>query len=212
MKYFFTLIFLSFSYLIFSQKTNLPERYWEDQLYASVTYNTLNNQPSNLSKNKFSYGIGFGYIKDIPFNRLGKWALGLGLGYGFDVFNHKMHIDNSENFSPSTNDNKLYLHNLEFPIQLRWRNSDAKKYAFWRIYGGVRLSYNINNTYSSDTKTIKNIKAYNKFQTGLELSVGYNSINFYIYYGLNPLFKDVKINNEQINTRIARLGVIFYIL
>ncbi len=213
MKYVFTLIFLGYSFFGLSQKSNLNEKYWEDQLYGSITYNTLHNQPNSISKNRFSYGFAFGYIKDIPFNRTGKWALGIGVGYDFDVFNHKLHIDSNQNFTYSTtNNDKLLLHNLEFPIQLRWRNSNAKKYDFWRVYTGVRLSYNLSNIYKSDTETIKNISAYNKFKTGLELSVGYNSVNFYIYYGLNPLFKNIKINNEPVITQIAKIGLIFYIL
>ncbi len=214
MKYFFTLIFLIYSFSGFSQKSNLSERYWEDQLYATVTYNILHKQPDSSHGNEFSYGIALGYIKDIPFSRAGKWALGMGIGYGFDSFNHKLHINNKEQFSFSTNksNDKLFLHNLEFPIQLRWRNSNATRYAFWRVYAGTRLSYNLSNIYTSDIGTVRNIKAYNRFQTGLELSVGYNSTTFYVYYGLNPLFKDTKIKNEQINTRIVRFGVIFYIL
>lgn len=219
MKYFIYLSIL-FSFISASAQIDslkLGERYWEDQLYIGITYNTLNKQLDGISSSGFSYGFSTGYIKDIPFNRRGNWAGAIGVGYSFDSFTHGLKVDNST-FSVDDNlySNKIKLHNVEFPIQIRWRASDAVTYSFWRIYAGVRLSYNFSNRFkyvlNEKQYSFSNITNYNKFQTGLELSFGYSAFNFYVYYGLTPMYKNAYINNEKIDTRIAKFGLIFYLL
>lgn len=215
---FFLLTIVSIS--IFSQADTLKlgDKYWEDQLYISVSYDVLRDQPSGISSSGFSYNLSAGYIKDIPFDRKGNFAAGIGVGYGFNSFNHGLQVLNTNSVQAATNisSNTIKLNNIEFPIQLRWRNSDALTYSFWRVYAGVKLSYNLNNKFSyvenGQTKTFSNIAIFNRFQTGLELSAGYGAINFYVYYGLSPIYKNVAINNQSVNTKIAKFGLIFYLL
>jgi hypothetical protein len=52
----------------------------------------------------------------------------------------------------------------------------------------------------------------NKIQYGTYLSVGYNTVNFNIYYGLNPIFKSAEINGRPIEMNSLNFGFIFYIL
>lgn len=206
--------------ITFSQKDSLQlgDRYLEDQLYIGITYNVFLKQPSNADESGFSFGVSTGYIKDIPFNRKGKWAAGIGLGYNYGTFSHDLLIDSSDNFSIDAlaSLNRIRLHNIEMPIQLRWRDSDSVTYSFWRVYAGVRLSYNIANTFkytvNNQNFRFTDVGVYNKFQTGLELSVGYGVINFFVYYGLTPMYKNAFINKEAINTKIAKFGLIFYLL
>lgn len=220
MKYLISFLFLINSVTSFAQKDSLQveTRYWEDQLYISVSYNTLTKQPKSVNGSGFSYGISGGYIKDIPFNIKGKWAAGIGLGYSYDVFSHDLLISSSEVFSADAgkSSNKFKLHTIEVPLQIRWRNSDATTYSFWRIYTGIRLGYNISNSFKNNENnqsyTLSNINAFNKFQTGLEFSAGYGAVNFYVYYGLTPMYKNAKLNGEKINTKIAKFGLIFYLL
>lgn len=45
------------------------------------------------------------------------------------------------------------------------------------------------------------------------LSVGYNTWNFYAYYGLNSFFKEnTLLEGEQIELQSFQLGLMFYIL
>ncbi|MBS9774170.1 MAG: PorT family protein [Tenacibaculum sp.] len=202
-----------FSIVLSAQKDSLKvdDKYWEDQLYVNITYNTFKTQPKKTSLSLFSYGISAGYIKDIPLNKRRSWATGIGLGYGYNYYTHKLYFKNSNTYW-----NGFREHNIEFPIQLRWRNSNATTYSFWRIYAGVRLSYNFSNKlkYSIGNKeySSKNISNYNEFQTGLELSIGYNAFNFYIYYGLTPMYKNMFVDKEKINNRAIKFGLIFYLL
>lgn len=217
--YFFFLFFcLKVFCQIDSTKIKIGERYWEDQLYLSTNYNILTNQPRIADVSGFSYGISTGYIKDFPFNEKGKWAAGIGIGYSFDSFSHNLKIEEGKKLTIElgVTSNKIKLHSLELPIQLRWRNSNAFKYAFWRIYVGIRLSYNLNNKFrykiNNQEYSFSNIPIYNKFQSGIELSAGYSTFNFYAYYGLSPMYKNAFLNKEKINTKILKFGLIFYLL
>lgn len=220
MKHFISLLILFFSIQLLAQKDTLKlgDRYWEDQLYISVTYNTLNKQPTGAGGTGFSYGFATGYVKDIPFNKKGSFSGGLGLGYNYDNFNHGLAYDGNGNFtiSPSLTLNKFSLHNIEMPIQLRWRTSDALTYSFWRIYAGVKLSYNLSNSFryiqNNTNFSFSNISNFNKLQTGLEISLGYSAFNFYMYYGLTPMYKNTSINGTTVNTRIAKFGLMIYLL
>ncbi len=218
MSKFLYISFLFFSLSLFAQKDSLQlgDCYLEDQIYASVTYNQLFNQPKNVGPSGFSYGISVGYIKDLPLNKRGNWAMGIGLGYNYDKFNHLLNVGYLTDIGNHTlSSNKIALYNIEIPIQLRWRTSDAVTYSFWRIYAGLRLSYNIYNSFQFEinNKSFEksNIDTYNKFQTGLELSAGYGKINFFMYYGLMPMY-DASIDDKKIDTKIAKFGMIFYLL
>lgn len=199
----------------------MGDRYAEDQIYASVSYAQFFNQPSVISRSGFSYAISTGFIKDIILNKRGNVSFALGVGYGFDFFNHELKVEelnNITNFSTSANldSNVFKAHNLEFPLELRWRTSTSKKYDFWRIYGGVKFLYNLSNKFqfveNTTEFTYKNVNSYNSFQYGISLSAGYDVFNVNFYYSLTPLFKDATINGKNINTSILKFGLIFYIL
>lgn len=52
-----------------------------------------------------------------------------------------------------------------------------------------------------------------KWNYGIYLSVGYNTWNFYAYYGLNSFFKEnTLLEGEQIELQSFQLGLMFYIL
>ena len=212
-----------FTGLIFSQKDSLiiGDKYLEDQLYISLTYNSLRAQPSIVNSSGLSYGLSSGFIRDIPFNKNRNFGIGVGLGYGFDFFNHGLIVseDNNEiiyRVDNTITSNKFFSHNLELPFEIRWRNSTKRKYSFWRIYTGIKLSYNFSNkfeyTNTEGTFTFKNISSFNKWQTGFIISAGYDAFNFHLYYGLNSIYKGAIIDGNPINTKVIKFGLTFYIL
>ena len=106
---------------------------------------------------------------------------------------------------------------MEFPLEFRWRTSTATKYNFWRVYTGVKFSYNLANKFQFDDATnttfkYANITNYNKLQYGLTLSAGYDEFNVHIFYGLTPVFKNSNFNGEEVNSKILKFGLIFYLL
>ena len=219
---FFLFLFIG-TLFSFAQKDSLQlgDRYAEDQIYLSISYAQLYNQPSTITKSGFSYGISAGFLKDIILNKKGSISIAAGIGYGFESFNHELkvvEVNNNTRFSEATNinSNDFKTSNLEFPLELRWRTSNANKYNFWRVYTGIKFLYNLSNRFdfieNNTNFSYKNVSAFNKFQYGLTLSAGYDEFNINIYYGLTPIFKNATINGEAINTKTLKFGLIFYIL
>jgi hypothetical protein len=208
----------------FGQKDslNLGDRYAEDQIYVAVSYAQFLDQPQDIFKSNFSYGLSVGFLKDIILNKQGNVSIAAGVGYGFDFFNHKLKVEELNNTTIFSSDatisaNLFKSHNLEFPLELRWRTSTATKYSFWRIYAGIKFLYNFSNKFQFDdengtTFKYKDVSNYNKLQYGLTLSTGYDEFNINLYYGLTPVFKNSTINGEVINTKILKFGLIFYLL
>jgi len=199
--------------------------YREDQFYFSVTYNLLTQIPQGLKQDKFSAGLSAGFLRDMPINKKRTLAFATGLGLSYQNYFQNLTIskvpdgtltyDVSDYNDIASNRYRQYL--VEVPIEFRWRNSTFESYRFWRIYGGIKLSYVISNKSVLDTgeetHKITNNPDINKFQYGVYMAVGYNTWNVYLNYGLNPLFKDVKTTSGQnVDVRTLNAGLIFYIL
>jgi|TARA_B110000977_G_scaffold197663_1_gene280775 hypothetical protein len=224
--YFFLALFLNCFSTLQSQVDYTIEQdslYREDQFYLSVTYNALINLPNNVSQNSFSTGVHLGAIRDFPLNKRRNIALALGLGYSFNFFNQNIRISGSNPTTYTTIEDSNYSKNnfsqhfLEAPLEFRWRTSKADSYKFWRVYTGLKLGYLIaSKSVFDDGSTLesqRNLKDLNRLQYGLTLSVGYNTWNGYIYYGLNPVFDHVSTTSLQpIEMSALKVGLIFYIL
>jgi hypothetical protein len=181
-----------------------------------------------------SNGLHIGVIRDMPINKSRTKAIGIGLGYSYNSYFHNLkavetetgimyeEIDSDVNFDR----NKYRTHELELPIEFRWRTSKLEedengsirdKYKFWRVYGGIKFGYIFSGVskFISDSEKIKfQNEDFNRFQYGLTLSAGYNTWNFHVYYGLNKLFKDstMTVDGEQFDMNTIKVGLMFYIL
>jgi hypothetical protein len=220
------MLFLNCLYTVKAQVNQTIEQdslYREDQFYVSVTYNALIDLPNNVSQNSFSTGVHLGVIRDFPLNKRRNIALALGLGYSFNSFNQNIRISgyNPYNYtileSYNYSKNNFTQHFIEVPFEFRWRTSNAQSYKFWRVYTGLKLGYLIasksvfNDRSGSDNQ--KNLTDLNKLQYGLTMSIGYNTWNGYVYYGLNPVFNDVStIDLQSIDMSALKIGLIFYLL
>ncbi|KAB1070617.1 PorT family protein [Tamlana haliotis] len=226
---FFILFLLGAVPVCFAQDvpvTEIDSLYKEDHFYAGLTYNFISQRPEGLSQNGFSWGINAGYIKDIPINKARNKAIGIGLGYATDAYNHNLLVteDSNGDFQyeildegSSYSKNKFSFHLIELPIEFRWRTSTPTDYAFWRIYGGFKFGYVFSDTssYKGEQGEYRytNNSDFNNFQYGLMLSAGYNTWNFHVNYLLNPIFSDsAQLNGEAIEMSIIKIGLIFYIL
>jgi hypothetical protein len=227
MKTFFTYLFLFVSYFVFSQTeianvTEADSLYREDQFYISLTYNSPQGRPSGYNQNSFSTGLSFGFLRDMPISKNRHWSIATGLGYAYNNIKHNFAVKTIADLTTYSVDdsyskNKLVLHYLDLPLEIRWRNSTAESHRFWRIYTGFKASYIFANktVFESSTAnhTIRNNSDFNKLQYGPYLSFGYNTINLYAYYALNPLFKDVKTTSgENVDLKTFNIGFMFYIL
>ena len=223
MKKLIFFFFIGCSSIAFSQKDSLQlgSKYAEDQLYFLISYNQLFDQPSLVKGSGFSYGLSTGFMKDLILNKNGSISLALGFGYNYDLLNHGLTIAKENNEVTFQVDNSgaintLTIHNLEFPFEFRWRNSDAQTYKFWRVYMGVKASYNVSNNFKftdqSNSFSYKNVSRFNSWQYGLTLSVGYDVFTAHMYYGLTPMLKDTMLGTTDISSKTMRIGLIFYFL
>ena len=73
------IFFLFISSLVLAQNDSIivDDKYLEDQFYANFTYIGLLNTPPQISKTGFSYGIGLGFIKDLPVNESRNFGFGV---------------------------------------------------------------------------------------------------------------------------------------
>lgn len=226
MKWHPLLLMALLSPMLWAQQSDTDDlRYLEDQFYIGLTYNSLLERPPGVNQRSLSYGLQGGFIKDIPINRKRTFALGLGVGYGINSYysnlvastvNGGIQYDlptDIEGFRRS----KVETHTLEFPIELRWRNSNPSDYKFWRIYPGIRLGYTFNARSKLATDSGKESFQNDDLQTfqyGAMINLGYNTFNLHVYYGLNALFNDGirTVDGQALGLKPLRLGLIFYIL
>jgi hypothetical protein len=206
-----TLFLLLFSTCLKAQTDGsfVDNKYLEDQIYFSLTYIYMLNLPDPISQSGFSYGLAGGFIKDFPLNKRRNFGLAVGLGYGFNNYYFDVKSDNSE-----LTTNKIILHSVELPVELRYRTSTPLKYKFWRFYPGIKFGYRFaqNTSFGKSADfNVDDIIKINDFLYGLTFSVGYNKWNLHAYYGLNDLFNETKINPYSINITDLRVGLIFYI-
>ncbi len=234
MRIIFSCLFLLTFVNSFAQEEVKPEikpivkidsLYREDQFYFSVTYNMFTDIPIAFKQNKFSLGLSGGFLRDMPVNKSRTIAIATGLGLSYQNYNQNLNIsrDGSGTIIYGVNNSSEFVSNryrqysVDLPIEFRWRNSTYESTKFWRIYGGVKLSYIFSSTSLLDdgenNYNINNNKDINKFQYGPYLAAGYNTWNLYIYYGLSPLFNSATtLSGEKITMKTLNAGLIFYIL
>ncbi|EDP97324.1 porin family protein [Kordia algicida OT-1] len=207
------------------QDTIPDENYREDQFYIGFTYNILQNRPSGISQNNLSNGIHLGFIRDFPINEKRNKAIGIGVGYSYNSYFHNLKATETSagvSYEAIASDegfkrNKYRTHEVELPIEFRWRTSTSTDYKFWRIYGGIKFGYIFSGVskFVGDNEKIKfQNDDFDRFRYGLTLSAGYNTWNFHVYYGLNKLFKDgtATTSGEQFEMNTIKVGLMFYIL
>lgn len=199
--------------------------YREDQFYFGVTYNTLQKRPSGISQRSFSTGFNVGFLRDMPINKKRTYAIAAGLGMSYNSFNQNLLITKIDeeilyqNFPEdiSYKRNKFSLLRLDVPIEFRWRNSTPNSHKFFRLYTGVKLGYllasNSRLISNSGNSIINNNPDFNKFHYGVYIATGYNTWNFYAYYGLNSIFNSNAVfNGNSIDMNAVNFGLQFYIL
>lgn len=230
MKICWSILFLLAFGTVWPQQIEVPDfnavdsLYREDQFYFSFTYNILNGKDAGISQNKFSPGITAGFLRDMPVNDDRTISIAAGLGYAFHNYNYNLIVSedgsvrNYELIAPDIgyDKNRLTLHFVELPIEFRWRTSTFESHKFWRVYTGVKLSYLFasQSKYVSTTEThvVSNNKDLTALRYGVYLATGYNTWNFTIYYGLNPIFDSAQLNGKSIDVKTLNLGLMFYIL
>ncbi len=232
MKYLITLftgLFLSPLFLIAQEDQEVvvvDSLYREDQIYIGLTYNVLANKPAGVDNRDFSGGVHFGVLRDMPINKRRNIAVAAGLGYAFNSYGHNLFVGKAEsgegvfivlNEDYTYDKNRFITHELELPVELRWRTSTPETYRFWRVYGGIKFSYlfHFTSVFGQKGNTIRNsdIEELNRLRYTTFLNFGYNTFNFQVQYNLNGFLNDdARIDNVPVDMSTIKLGLIFYIL
>jgi len=213
----------------FAQEILVPKKvdslYREDQMYVGFTYNLLQNAPKEYSPTGFSLGLHLGILRDIPLNKERTYAIAPGVGLGFQRFDHNIAlttVDNVQNyellFTGNFTKNRWSFYTIDFPIELRWRTSTPESHKFWRIYAGYKGSlvfYDVSRLTIGENRIVThNNKDVRGFQSGVYISAGYNTWNFYFYHALQSLLNQNTraTNGSELNMQIMTFGLQFYIL
>ena len=110
--------------------------------------------------------------------------------------------------------NTFNFSEIQFPLEIRWRNSSPSNYKFWRIYAGLKYSKVIQSAFKHDSSQ-ENYKLtnlpINLDQLGLTLNIGYNTWNIGLYKSLRPFFNK-NIQSLPQGLEQFKVGLIFYIL
>lgn len=224
----FSYLFFLFTSLVVAQDTittpPLDTKFREDHFYFGILFNSFLEKPIGFSQNKLSPGLQLGYLRDIPINSSRTFAIapGLGMSYSSNNLNLVVSMVNQSPFysigSPTDfSTNRFSLYSLDFPLEFRWRNATPDTFRFFRIYAGFKAGYVFNSVYlnvnSEGTNRIRNLEELQRWTYGSYLSVGYNTWNIYLYYGLNKMFRE-NLNglDEGLNVRTLTIGLQFYIL
>ena len=219
-------LFILFSISLgFSQESTLNTKeldslYREDQFYVTANYCVLTNKSTGLTQNKISLGFNGGFLRDFPLNKNRNIAIAPGIGYSFKNYHNSLLIaqDNGVisygEVLESNSKNYFRLQHLEFPLEFRWRSSTPETHKFWRVYAGFKMSYLLTSRsyYSSVNQTynIRNNPDFKKVTYSSYLSLGWNTWNINVNFGLTPLMESATTNLNQIG--FIDMGLIFYIL
>lgn len=226
MKKLFLLCFVLFSLSLSAQEEEenyIDNNYLEDQFYLGIQYSSILSPKNNLDNSGIPYSFQAGFIKDLPINKRRNIGFGLGVGYSYDVIRPNITITpngNNLDFDISNNfNNYRYIsHNLEIPLEFRWRTSTAIKYSFWRIYTGASFVYNFSNKAKFDTGSgstnYSNLDAWNKTNYTIYTSIGYGTWNLHFKYYLNSPFTNTTqtVDGKALDFNVLKIGVLFYIL
>jgi hypothetical protein len=199
--------------------------YREDQFYVGLTFNLIGNKPEAISQSGFSGGFHAGFTRDFPLNDRRDIAIAAGLGWSFNSYSHNLFIGEDENgesiFRNLTRDldystNRFSTQLIEAPLEFRWRTSTTETYKFWRVYTGLKFGYIYHfksNFVQPENQVIQtDVPELDRFRMGATFTFGYNTFNFHIYYSLNSLFPEARLNEETIDISVFRVGLMFYVL
>ena len=196
--------------------------YREDQFYIDLNFSLQPNDISGFKQNGFSRSVHVGMLRDYPISKMGDKAIAVGMGYGFVRLVNNINIEKTQQsylydvpLAQRALRNVFSYHQLQLPVELRWRTSTPSEYAFWRGYLGNRLSYQFGAQYKpffGRKFSLEN--QLNELQHSVGVSLGFNTWNLRLDYSLTPLLKDNirTTNNRQLVLFPLQIGLIFYLL
>ena len=110
--------------------------YREDQFYIGITYNNLQDKNNGIRQGRFTPSYSVGFLRDMPVNKSRTLAIAAGMGYSINNYNinyRTTDVNNTLGYNLLTtfyDKNKLVLHYIDLPLELRWRTSTPESHKF----------------------------------------------------------------------------------
>ena len=208
----------------FIQSQNIPKDeefkfYREDQIYFGTSLMLIKSNQEDLKARGLPRHFQFGIIRDMPLIKSGKLSTGLGLGISFERFTTNLIRSATGLYLLDLNNNiynplSISVKSFEIPISIRWRNSSDRDFAFWRVYGGIKVNWNYRIKAKQNSNFLTIGEELKKFGTSAYLSFGYNTWNFYLSSPIVSTFDSINSNqnNPLIKILPLKVGLIFFIL
>ena len=208
----------------FIQSQNIPKDeefkfYREDQIYFGTSLMLIKSNQEDLKARGLPRHFQFGIIRDMPLIKSGKLSTGLGLGISFERFTTNLIRSATGLYLLDLNNNiydplSISVQSFEIPISIRWRNSSDRDFAFWRVYGGIKVNWNYRIKAKQNSSFLTIGEELKKFGTNAYLSFGYNTWNFYLSSPIVSIFDSLNTNqyNSLIKIVPLKVGLIFFIL
>lgn len=193
-------------------------KYREDQFYFGITHTLMQDKPAGYSPSSVSIGMSGGFLRDFPINKDRNIAIAPGIGYSYLNLRGNLGItpEHEHVILGSFKKSSISLHAIDFPIELRWRTSTPYSHKFWRVYLGFKASYVFEDRTKTSTNEYSTVfhgdENKTKWLYGMYLSAGFNTWNFYMYYGLNNVYKNDVLQGDNNKLKLLNVGVMFYIL
>ena len=208
----------------FIQSQNIPKDeefkfYREDQIYFGTSLMLIKSNQEDLKARGLPRHFQFGIIRDMPLIKSGKLSTGLGLGISFERFTTNLIRSATGLYLLDLNNNiynplSISVQSFEIPISIRWRNSSDRDFAFWRVYGGIKVNWNYRIKVKQNSNFLTIGEELKKFGTNAYLSFGYNTWNFYLSSPIVSTFDFLNSNQNNSLIKIVplKVGLIFFIL
>ena len=208
----------------FIQSQNIPKDeefkfYREDQIYFGTSLMLIKSNQEDLKARGLPRHFQFGIIRDMPLIKSGKLSTGLGLGISFERFTTNLIRSATGLYLLDLNNNiynplSISVQSFEIPISIRWRNSSDRDFAFWRVYGGIKVKWNYRIKAKQNSSFLTIGEEFKKFGTNAYLSFGYNTWNFYLSSPIVSTFDSLNSNQNNSLIKIVplKVGLIFFIL
>ena len=208
----------------FIQSQNIPKDeefkfYREDQIYFGTSLMLIKSNQEDLKARGLPRHFQFGIIRDMPLIKSGKLSTGLGLGISFERFTTNLIRSATGLYLLDLNNNiynplSISVRSFGIPISIRWRNSSDRDFAFWRVYGGIKVNWNYRIKAKQNSIFLSIGEELKKFGTNAYLSFGYNTWNFYLSSPIVSTFDFLNSNQNNSLIKIVplKVGLIFFIL
>tara|TARA_Y100000389_G_C17411754_1_gene491345 strand:- start:678 stop:1301 length:624 start_codon:yes stop_codon:yes gene_type:complete len=201
-----------------AQTDSLSTKFREDQFYISFALQLQQENISGFKQNGFSNNFQIGFVRDIPLNTRGTFALGLGLGYEYNQLISNLSLETEENntfFKLRDNQKNIQtFSSLVFPLSFRFRTATPVRIDFWRVYGGLKYKLNFGAKFNPFYGSSFQNDYIRENNTAAFLSMGYNTWNLLLEYDLNSIFKSKSqlSSGDYPELQTLKLGLIFFIL